>query len=168
MAEFYTADTHFGHEKIITYCNRPFTSAEEMDEVMIDNWNCIVGKNDTVYHIGDFAFKSRKNIQYYLHRLNGHVVLILGNHDRVGLNSDCGFMHVAHYKYMKINNQRIVMCHFPMRSWYRKNRGSWMLHGHCHGSLETIENSIDVGVDCHEFKPLSFKDVEERINETKK
>lgn len=34
---YFTADTHFGHENIIRFCDRPFVSAEEMDEVLIEN-----------------------------------------------------------------------------------------------------------------------------------
>ena len=57
---YYIADTHFGHENIMRHCNRPFTSVDEQDEILIKNWNNTVGKNDTVYIIGDFCFKSGK------------------------------------------------------------------------------------------------------------
>ena len=52
---FFTSDTHFGHENIIKYCNRPFTSTEEMDKALISNWNKVVKPEDTVFHLGDFA-----------------------------------------------------------------------------------------------------------------
>jgi calcineurin-like phosphoesterase family protein len=32
---WFTADEHYGHPKIIKYCNRPFKNAKEMDEVLI-------------------------------------------------------------------------------------------------------------------------------------
>ena len=36
---FFTADPHFGHTNIIRYENRPFASAEEMDQELIRRWN---------------------------------------------------------------------------------------------------------------------------------
>ena len=50
---YFTADTHFGHCNVIRFCDRPFASAEEMDEAMIQNWNERVTGNDTVYILGD-------------------------------------------------------------------------------------------------------------------
>ena len=50
---YFTADTHFGHCNVIRFCDRPFASAEEMDEAMIQNWNDRVTGNDTVYILGD-------------------------------------------------------------------------------------------------------------------
>ena len=49
---YFTADTHFGHYNVIRFCDRPFASAEEMDEAMIQNWNDRVTGNDTVYILG--------------------------------------------------------------------------------------------------------------------
>jgi calcineurin-like phosphoesterase family protein len=75
---FFTSDTHFGHAKIIKHSLRPFKSVEEMDEQLIKNWNGIVGPKDTVYHLGDFAWRGDASL--YLRRLNGNVCKIKGNH----------------------------------------------------------------------------------------
>lgn len=53
---YFTADTHFGHKNVIRFCDRPFASAEEMDEVMIKNWNSRVRGKDIVYILGDMFF----------------------------------------------------------------------------------------------------------------
>ena len=52
---YFTADQHFSHAGIIGLCKRPFRSIEEMDEAMIANWNTVVGPDDDVWHLGDFA-----------------------------------------------------------------------------------------------------------------
>ena len=46
------SDTHFGDERILRYENRPFSSVEEMDKAIIENWNQVVGEEDTVFHLG--------------------------------------------------------------------------------------------------------------------
>lgn len=46
---FFTSDLHLGHENCIRLCNRPFSSIEEMDETLIENWNYKVTGKDTVY-----------------------------------------------------------------------------------------------------------------------
>lgn len=80
MKYWLTSDSHFGHDKIRGYCNRPFKTVEEMDETIISNWNKLVAYNDTVFHLGDFAFR---NPELYKGRLNGTIIHIKGNHDDV-------------------------------------------------------------------------------------
>jgi len=78
---FFTSDTHFYHENIIKYCSRPFSSVDEMNKAMIDNWNNVVGKNDIVWHLGDFCFGKKDNIMEIFPKLNGKINLVMGNHD---------------------------------------------------------------------------------------
>lgn len=77
---YVVSDTHFGHENIIRYCDRPFSNAAEMDEVMIARWNAAVRPQDHVYHLGDVAL-TRADLHRVLPRLHGHKRLLLGNHD---------------------------------------------------------------------------------------
>ena len=78
---FFTSDTHFWHDNIIKFCNRPFNSIEEMNDTIIENWNKVVGKNDIVFHLGDFCFCGSDKFKDIIERLNGYIYLILGNHD---------------------------------------------------------------------------------------
>jgi len=152
---FFTADTHFGHEAIIRYCNRPFKSSEEMDETLITNWNNIVNERDTVYHLGDFAFK---NPLLYLERLKGKVVLIRGNHDYKRLkHAWSSFENIHDLLSITIEKTPIVLCHFAMRVWHKSHFNSWQLYGHSHGTLEDYGKTYDVGVDNNNFSPISFK-----------
>ena len=78
---FYISDTHFGHQNIIRYDNRPFSTADEMDEVLIDRWNDVVSDEDTVYVLGDFSWHREEKTLEILDSLSGRKVLIKGNHD---------------------------------------------------------------------------------------
>ena len=63
---YFTADQHFGHANIIKHCNRPFGTVAEMDEYLLEQWNNCVGRNDTVYILGDLfsAIRCRQMIIY--------------------------------------------------------------------------------------------------------
>ncbi|MBO5262100.1 MAG: metallophosphoesterase family protein [Clostridia bacterium] len=80
MSVFYIADTHFGHENMIKLTNRPFKTVEEMDKILIENWNKRVKGNDKVYILGDMFFKTT-GVCEILKQLKGEKHLILGNHD---------------------------------------------------------------------------------------
>jgi len=155
---YFTADEHFGHENIIEYCKRPFSSVEEMDEVMIQNHNSIVTKQDITVHIGDFSLASKKyqDIQNkYIIRLNGHHIFIPGSHDYwlKGKNKQ------SHIWQKSINKQQVICCHYPMYAWPASHWNSWHLFGHVHGQFEGVGKSLDVGVDVFNFKPVSFDEI---------
>lgn len=77
---FFTSDTHFGHKHILEFCKRPFSSIEEHDEQLIANWNSVVGVDDTIFHLGDFAFGGYPFWKKIVEQLNGHIILVIGNH----------------------------------------------------------------------------------------
>lgn len=84
---YFIADTHFNHENIIKYCNRPFKDSKEMNEYIVNKWNSIVRKDDIVYHLGDVGFGSTDELKELVGRLNGTKILIRGNHDfKRGIN----------------------------------------------------------------------------------
>lgn len=72
---FYIADTHFGDKNILIYSRSHFKNIEEMNNIIINNWNNIVKKEDTVYLLGDVGDYE------YLKLLNGNIIIVLGNHD---------------------------------------------------------------------------------------
>jgi len=168
MAIYFTADTHFGHENIIRYCQRPFSSIEEHDAALIKNWNSVVQKNDEVYVLGDFIFaKTALEVESVAGRLNGRKYLIRGNHDRVNI-CESSFIWIKDYHEMGANNLKWILCHYPFSEWdgfYRKNR-TVHLHGHVHNNHETcppLDRRINVGVDLHGFTPIRAKKLASRL-----
>lgn len=177
---FFTSDTHFFHENIIEYIGRPFTSLEEMHETIILNWNTFVKKDSDVFHLGDFMMSENVNkLQSILSRLNGNIHLIYGNHDYQNhLNRNIAkqlFKSVHDYlditvldKEMEGGRQRVFMCHYPMNCWAASHRGSWNLFGHIHTHPYLYNpkyncNSLDVGVDAHNYTPLHYDQVKSLI-----
>lgn len=156
---FFTSDTHFGHANIIKYCGRPFTTVEEMDETIIERWNSRVKPKDVVYHLGDFMLCNKK-YDHFLNRLNGKVILIRGNHDHHFKNNNFyGFAEVHDMLFLDKLTPQFFICHYAMRVWPNRHRGSINLYGHSHGMLLFQENSWDVGVDNNDFYPLSVEEI---------
>lgn len=121
---FYTSNLHFGHANAIKFDDRPFADVDEMTAGLIHNWNGRVGKNDTVCILGDFSFRL-KDPEPILARLKGHKRLILGNHDQVIMGSEklqSYFDDIQKMDYVSDRDKLIVMCHFPIAEWNKKNR----------------------------------------------
>lgn len=152
MEYFFTADEHYGHENIIKYCNRPFSSIEEMNEYLIEQHNSVVKKGDISIHVGDFALLPKDEVGKIISRLNGQNIFLKGSHDRWG--SNLPFLWEK-----TLDGEMVVCCHYPMLSWPRSHHGSWLLHGHTHGRLRAYPGILDVGVDQWMFQPLSWEEV---------
>ena len=162
---WFTADAHLGHTNILKLCNRPFSNTEEMNSVIIQKWNAVVKPEDTIYVVGDFAYKNNAPIGKFCTVLNGHKHLILGNHDRLSTEQYKKFFEsVQDVKYIKIKEQDIVLFHYPILSWRRRGRGSWHLYGHVHTAVLNVmesQKSYNVGVDTNDFQPISFDKLQE-------
>lgn len=170
MSIFYVADTHFFHQNILKYCSetRPYSCIDEMNETMIDVWNKKVKPNDIVYHLGDVGFGDVNKINNIFDRLNGKEFrLLVGNHDTKFLKNEdfCKkFSDIRVYNEEKLFGENVVMMHYPIASWHRKNYGAIMLHGHCHGTPTNVYGRIkDVGWDTLQ----NIYDLEEIIEEMK-
>lgn len=155
---FFTADTHYGHKRILELANRPFSSVEEMDEALIGLHNAVVPKNGIVYHLGDFAFTDHDR---YLYRLNGEMHLIPGNHDHRNRIKSAKLWHTVHDKlhHLKVGDLQLVLCHYAMRTWRNSHHGALHFYGHSHGNLLGDGQSCDVGVDCWRMAPVSLDEL---------
>ena len=178
---FFVSDTHFGHKNICEYSNRPWANVDEMNVGMIRLWNETVNEHDHVYHLGDFAFaRTLSDVQDYACQLNGHIHLILGNHDQLlrkeweknqSVPDDAWpFESIQEYAEVTIGKQLLVLGHYSFRVWNKSHHGSWNLFGHSHGHLPSPPDmqSMDVGVDATKvYRPITFDEVADFMSHKK-
>lgn len=170
---FFTADQHFFHHNVIKHDNRPYVTIQEMNYDLIGQWNSVVSEKDEVYHLGDLFWSCKPEwAENILDQLNGKISLIAGNHDKKWLKGNkfklvkSRLVFIEHYYELRAKNYTphpIVLCHYPLRSWNRKPYGSWHLHGHCHGNMQPLQNSLDVGCTTNDYKPYSIVEIAENI-----
>ncbi len=177
---FFTSDTHFSHANIMKYCNRPWSNVEDMNETLINNWNKVVNKDSIIFHLGDFAWGN--NWMPILNQLNGRKILILGNHDLKNKDSNAlknGFEYVCQQLYINVEHRKVILNHCPLLCYggtYRQDDDKvYQLFGHVHSGpyssngldVERLVNlfptQYDVGVDNNDFTPISWHDVNEKI-----
>lgn len=166
---WFTSDTHFGSKRTLEFSKRPFETVTEMDDIIIANWNECVAPNDTVYHLGDFGDYDRIN------DLNGHIVLILGNYEVNDI--DNGIITLERLRQMGFILNATPTEHFiypnkPVNNTFVSENSIWMTHkpedcrkdkfnlfGHIHGLQKVKRYGLNVGVDCHYFKPINLEEV---------
>lgn len=158
---YFTADTHFGSERTLEFSRRPFRTVEEMDEILVYKWNNTVKENDIVYHLGDFGnYPTRK-------RLNGRINLLFGNYeleDSIHAGGEGNLIDklISDYEFETVIYPRFK---FPHSTFYLihkpedYNKEYFNLFGHIHKLCMIKSFGLNVGVDCHNFKPISLDEV---------
>lgn len=149
-----------------------------MNEVLIKNWNEVVGPTDIVYHLGDFCFAGSAEWHSVLGKLNGRIHLIIGNHDEKNLRQ--GYMNlfesISYQQHIVIGPDNFYLNHYPYLCYPGHHSHTYQLFGHVHSSpfkFEGLDAKIaksqlqpsqyDVGVDWNNFTPISFREVLEKI-----
>lgn len=176
---FFTSDTHFNHFKIAEYCNRPFTSREEMNKALIDNWNKVVPKNGIVIHCGDFmlnhSLKNEKDYDKIANKLNGTIYLVRGNHDIIRLRDNYQtknhIVWVGDILNIEIGGQKIIASHYPLLCFPAQYNVFGHVHtledGNVYGPDSPFSDFLkiceyrqyDVGVDKNGYKPVAWKEI---------
>ena len=145
MRNFYIGDTHFGHENIVKHDanngGRKFSSIEEHDNLIIENWNKIVTPQDNVYILGDFSWLYARETQEIIKKLNGSKFLAKGNHDRWTKDGACKklFQGIYDIKQIEDNGRQVVLSHYPQMMWNGQHRGVIHLYAHLHNSKEEAD-----------------------------
>lgn len=184
---FFSSDFHYHHNNIVAGTTnwsskercRNFSTLEEHDGTLVHNINQTVGKDDVLYFMGDWSFGGLEFVKEFRDKIYCKTIhLILGNHDHHieknrfynGVSTWSLFDSINHYKRKTINGQDMVLSHYSFRTWDKAHKGTWMLHGHSHGTLPPYEQfkTMDVGIDTHpDFRPYSFKEIQEIMSEKK-
>lgn len=153
------SDLHFGHSNIIKYCRRPFRNSDHMDIQLIKNWNRVVGRNDLVYYLGDFAMRYPKK---YLKKLNGTVFFILGNHDKSLIRS--GIHPIMQRQIISYRGENILLVHDPRQANNNHSEWQgWVIHGHTHNNemeeypmINHSKKTINVSCELHAYTPVKL------------
>lgn len=140
MTQWFASDHHFWHENIISFCDRPFSNAEEMNERLIEWHNEFVKPSDHVTFLGDVTMRrgsaggtDAQNLITLIKRMNGHKRLILGNHDHFPpkVYIEAGFEKI--YGAHRIGS--LMFTHIPVHpsslSSVKAN-----VHGHIHNNQD--------------------------------
>ncbi|MCC8132836.1 MAG: hypothetical protein LIP04_04080 [Tannerellaceae bacterium] len=145
------------------YPDRPFygpADPDAYDEWLVSFWNAIVQEQDVVYLVGDFSFGEPEKVRRLVNRLQGTICLVIGNKDTGSLSLTDEFGWIRDIAELEFNRQdhpflqedfRLVLCHYPIVSWNKKQQGSCMVHGHCHGRIDEYnrisgELRVDAGI----------------------
>jgi calcineurin-like phosphoesterase family protein len=178
---FFTSDTHFGHDNIIKFCDRPFANIEEMDYKLIENWNKKVPQDGLVFHLGDFAWGGYEFWKKIRDQLNGEIILIKGNHDQKNMSTTAEqelFTHVTWQMFIQVENRKLWLNHYPFLCYagvYREpHKLIYQLYGHVHSGpgkkgqdiprlVHTYPMQYDVGVDNNNYEPISWEELNSKI-----
>lgn len=165
--KWFISDTHFSQQRALELSKRPFRNVKEMDLEIISNWNKNVSVNDSVYLLGDIGENDK-----YLDCLNFKTLhFVKGNYERDKIpdlveslkkrknvkvydNDECK---------VKVGDFNCVLRHEPITD-YKLKDGEFVLYGHIHGRQFIKNKGLDVGVDCHNFTPVSEEDVAFYLN----
>lgn len=168
---YFTSDCHFNHLNILKYepITRPFETIEEMNEVIISNWNKKVKPEDTIYVLGDFFMGMADGVEPILDRLNGKIILIRGNHDsksKIEIYKRKG-IEVKDFDHFAYKGRYFILCHFPneseefVRMIIQDNSEVVWLYGHVHSNAPKgfHNGAYHIGVDTNNLTPVSIQEV---------
>lgn len=179
MGRFWTADLHFGHENIIRYSHRPWSTVAAMDAGPVARWNDVVDDDDEVWVLGDVAMGPIVESLAHVADLRGRKVLVAGNHDRcwhghgdralpwVERYLDAGFAEIVQGTVpVRIGDLdvEVLAGHFPYEGDSHDedrftdhrpvDEGAWLVHGHVHERWQVEQRQVNVGVDVWDWRPV--------------
>jgi calcineurin-like phosphoesterase family protein len=191
---YFTSDWHLFHNNVLKFDKRPYDNVHDMHLDIEEKWNDLITEDDIVIYLGDLSFARREDNQYVLdmmNRLKGTIHFVMGNHDKIDdIKKITKFSSVQDFLEVRITHfaespyhvgvmekvETLFNCfHYPIFSWNKKHHGSYHVHGHCHGGLHhgeedgyyTNKRVIDVGCMLHNYTPISYTEVMEKLKHVK-
>jgi calcineurin-like phosphoesterase family protein len=165
MAHLFTADPHFGHSRIIEFCKRPFASVGEMDSHILTRMQAAMTPEDDLWIVGDFAFggsDQASRLDGYLASIPGRKHLVIGNHDKTWMMRLSGWTSIHDLIEVREDGTRMTLCHYPMVTFPGARHGALQLFGHVHDNWPGSRNSVNVGVDVWDFRPVGLAEIKRR------
>lgn len=178
---YFTSDTHFNHVNIMTFCRPEFTDTDTMNWAIVKKWNSVVSPDDTVFHLGDFAFKTgqkKEETRNLAGHLNGSIRLYKGNHDNLKQIKDFPFERIVEEpSFMMIKGVKFKLSHYPY-PWGQtdmdKSERPWcktepdldpdtgklypLINGHVHSTWAVQKGCLNVGWDIFK-RPVSEDEI---------
>lgn len=173
MARFYISDTHFCHTNIIKHTDRPFGNIELMNAALVANWNTVVAKDDTVYHIGDFGNWKWIDVEHIYKQLNGSILLIKGSHDHHSVRQHmnwapyltlnigpyhCLLNHRAIWEFRSVENSMVLKQDYDSSfssEVFKNEEYDFVICGHSHNLWRVDGRNINISVENINYAPLS-------------
>jgi calcineurin-like phosphoesterase family protein len=153
------SDLHLGHSNSIPRYNRPFLRSEvnEMDRILIRNWNWTIKEKDTVIYLGDLTYRSSTPSEVYLSRLSGQICYLEGNHDPYQpYMSHCLLMRYKGVSYLFIHNPDELSDPFD----------GWVIHGHIHNKnlsnypfFNPHTRTVNVSAEMIGYRPITMNEI---------
>ena len=159
------SDFHLFHNNIIKYCNRDFKNIEEMNELILNNWNNTVGDDDYIFFLGDFVIGAQnkyETAQIIYDSLKGKKIYLKGNHD-THLKKFTNIPVIDGPIEIIYRDKKIILNHVPIWN-FNRSRYDFHIFGHIHNNI--VENSkVDltrmknVSVEMVGYKPVHIDDI---------
>lgn len=166
---YLSSDLHFNHNKEFVWKERGFSSVEEMNEIIVDNFNSILTDDDHLYLLGDCCMGLNDISMPYLKHIKGHKHLIIGNHDTIARITEYQnrniFESIEFGDRIKYHKTYFILSHYPMLVGNASNEKVWNLHGHTHQKHKfgSVPQCYHVGVDSHNCYPISLEQIHANI-----
>lgn len=189
---FLTSDLHLGHKNIVKFREGPWgNDIDHHDTELINRWNRTVTPDDTVLLLGDFIMGQKDTTLDYIHRLNGHIILVPGNHDGPWSGNKPAYVERWSQKYVDRGIELwpeslprvrlegmgfdVAVSHFPYvgvarhgdryTEWHPQDDGLVLLHGHVHDAWQVNGRQLNVGADAWGYAPVAVERVADLMRE---